>query len=54
VCDAHAATCDASIRGFLAAREGSAAWLAGRHDDLDPVERERQETEVLEQPTTRR
>ena len=54
VFDAHAATRNASIGGFLAAREGSASWLVGRHDDLDLVERERQEAEVLEQPTPRR
>ena len=53
VLDADAATCDASIGGFLAAREGSAAGLAGRHDDLDLVERERQEAQILEQPTAR-
>jgi hypothetical protein len=53
VLDADAATRDASIGGSLAAREGSAAGLAGRHDDLDLVECERQEAEVLEQPTAR-
>jgi hypothetical protein len=51
VFDAHAATGNASIGGFLAAREGSASWLASRHDDLDLVERERQEAQILEQPT---
>jgi hypothetical protein len=50
---AHAATGKASIGGFLVAREGSATWLAGRHDDLDLVERERQEAPILEQPTAR-
>jgi len=53
VLDAHAATRDASIGGFLAAREGSASWLAGRHDDLDVVERARQAAQILEQPTAR-
>ena len=53
VLDADAATRDASIGGFLAAREGSAAGLAGWHDDLDLIECERQEAEVLEQPTAR-
>ena len=51
VLNAHAATRDASIRGFWAAREGSATWLAGRHDDLDVVEREGQEAQILEQST---
>jgi hypothetical protein len=49
VLDVHAATCDAPIRGFLAAGEGSASWLAGRHDDLHLVERERLEAQILEQ-----
>ena len=53
VLDAHAATCDASIGGFLAAREGSATGLAGRHDDLDVVERACQEAQILEQSTAR-
>jgi len=51
VLNAHAATRDAAIGGFLAAREGAAAWLAGRHDDLDVVERECQEAQILEQST---
>jgi hypothetical protein len=50
VLDADATACDASIRGFLGAREGSAPRLLGGHDDLDLVERERQKAEVLEQP----
>ncbi len=45
VLDADAATCDAPIRSFLAAGEGSASWLAGRHDDLHLVERERLEAQ---------
>jgi hypothetical protein len=53
VLEAHAATGNASIGGFLATREGSAAGLAGWHDDLDLVERERQEAQVLEPPTAR-
>ena len=53
VLNAHAATRDASIGGFLAAREGSATWLAGRHDDLDVVERECQEAQILEPSTAR-
>jgi hypothetical protein len=53
VLDADAATCNASIGGVLAAREGSAAGLAGWHDELDLVERERQEAQILEQPTAR-
>jgi hypothetical protein len=54
VLDAYTSAGDAPIRGFLRAREGPAPWLAGRHDDLDLVERERQEAEILEQPTARR
>ena len=53
VLDADAATCHAAIRGFLAAGEGSAAGLAGRHDDLHWVERERQKAQILEPPTAR-
>ena len=53
VLDVHAATRDAPIRGFLRAREGAASRLPGRHDDLDLVECERQEAEILEQPTAR-
>jgi hypothetical protein len=52
--DTYAATRDAPIRGFLHAREGVASRLPGRHDDLDLVECERQEAEILEQPTARR
>ena len=54
VLDAHAATHDASLGGFLAARERSASGLAGRHDDLDLVEREGLEAQILEQLTARR
>ncbi len=54
VLDADAATCDAPIRSFLAAGEGSASWLAGRHDDLHLVERERLEAQILESSTPRR
>jgi len=41
VLDAHTATRDAPIRGFLRAREGPAPWLLRRHDHLHVVERER-------------
>jgi hypothetical protein len=51
--DAHATVCDAPIRGFLRPREGAAPGLSGRHDDLDLVERERQEAQILEQPAAR-
>jgi hypothetical protein len=54
VLEAHAATRDASIGRFLAAREGSAAGLAGWHDDFNLVEREGQEAQILEQLTARR
>jgi hypothetical protein len=53
VLDAHAATGNASIGGLLAAREGSTAGLADWHDNLDLVERERQDAQILEQPTAR-
>ena len=36
--DAHAATCDAAIRGLLRACELPSSRLPGRHDDLDLVE----------------
>lgn len=51
--DADAAACNPSIAGFLRPCEGSAPWLLGRHDDLDVVKRERQETEILQQPAAR-
>jgi hypothetical protein len=47
---ADAAARHPSIGGFRRPREGSAPWLLGRHDDLDVVERERQEAQILEQP----
>jgi hypothetical protein len=53
VLNADAAACNPSIGGFLRPREGSAPWLLGRHDDLDLIERERQEAQVLEQPAPR-
>ena len=43
---------DAPIRGFLRPREGAAPGLPGRHDDLDLVERERQEAQILQQPAS--
>src|SRR5882672_1072495 len=44
-----------AMRRFAAfcAREGPASWLPRRHDHLHLVERERQEAEILEQPTAR-
>ena len=53
VLNADAAACHPSIGGFLGPREGSAPGLLGRHNDLDVVERERQEAQILEQPTPR-
>jgi hypothetical protein len=47
VLDAHATARDAPIRRFLRAREGPAPRLPRRHDDVDPVERRRQEAEIL-------
>jgi len=52
--DAHAPTRDASIRGFLRAREGAASRLPGRHEDLDLSKGERQEAQILKQSTARR
>src|SRR5688572_31705 len=52
--DAHTATRNAPIRGFLRAREGTASRLPGRHDDLDLLQGEGQEAQILEQPTARR
>jgi hypothetical protein len=54
VLDAHAAARDAPIRGFLRPREGPAARLPGRHDDLDLLQGEGQEAQILEPPTARR
>jgi hypothetical protein len=47
--DAHATAGDPTICGFLRAREGPATRLAGRPDDLDLVERKRQEAPILQQ-----
>jgi hypothetical protein len=52
--DAHPATRDAPIRGFLRAREGAASRLPRRHDDLNLIEGEGQEAQILEQSTARR
>jgi hypothetical protein len=51
VLDADAAARDVPIGRFLAARECSASGLTGRHNDLDLVERKRQEAQILEQLT---
>jgi hypothetical protein len=48
VLDAHAATREAPICGFLGAREGAAPRLPGRPDDLDLIECERQAAEILD------
>jgi hypothetical protein len=48
VLDAHATARDALIRRFLRVREGPAPRLPRRHDDVDLVERKRQEAEILE------
>ena len=50
VLDAHAATCDPPIRRFLRPRELPASGFLHGHDDLDLIERERQEAKILEQP----
>jgi hypothetical protein len=54
VLDAHAPTSEAPIRGPLRACEGPAPGLPGRHDDLDLVQRQRQEAQILKQPAPRR
>jgi hypothetical protein len=51
VLGAHPPAGDAPICRFLPAREGSASRLSSWHDDLDLVERKRQEAQILEQPT---
>jgi hypothetical protein len=50
----HAAARDTPIRRFLRPCELPSSRLPGRHDDRHPVERERQEAKLLEQPATRR
>jgi hypothetical protein len=50
VLNAHTATRDAPIGGFLGTREGAASRLPGRYDDLHLVQRKRQEAQILEQP----
>src|ERR671931_706980 len=51
VLNTHAAACHTPIRRVLRARQGPALRLLRRHDHLDLGERERQEAELLEQPT---
>jgi hypothetical protein len=51
--DAHTATRDAPIRGFLCTCEGPPPRLLRRHDDLDVVEGARQEAQIREQPAAR-
>jgi hypothetical protein len=53
VLDPHATARDAPIGGFLCPCESPAPWLLGGHDDLNVIEREGQETEILEQPAAR-
>jgi hypothetical protein len=48
--NAHATTGETPIRGFLGARQGSSSRLAGWHEGFHPVQGERQEAEILEQP----
>jgi hypothetical protein len=48
VLEAHATARDAPIRRVLRAREGPAPRLPRRHDAVDPVERTRQDAEILE------
>jgi hypothetical protein len=49
VLDAHATAGEAPIRRFLRACEGPAPRLPRRHDDVDPLEHQRQEAKILEQ-----
>jgi hypothetical protein len=51
--DAHAAAGDASLRGFVCARQGPAPRRLRRHEHLAVVERARQEAAVLAQPAPR-
>jgi hypothetical protein len=51
--DADTPAGNAPIGGFLRARAGPAPRLPRRHDDVDSVERERQEAQILEQPAAR-
>jgi hypothetical protein len=53
VLNAHAAAREAPIRRFLRACEVPASRFAGWHDDLHPVECERQAPEILEQAAAR-
>jgi hypothetical protein len=53
VLDAHATAGDAPIRRFLHTREVPPPRLPGRHDDVNPVERKRQEAQILEQSAAR-
>jgi hypothetical protein len=46
--DTHAPARDAPIRHCLRAREGPAPRLPRRHDEVDPVERNRQAAAILE------
>jgi hypothetical protein len=48
VLEAHATARDAPMRRVLRSREGPAPRLPRRHEDVDPVERPRQEAEILE------
>ena len=51
VLDAHTSAGDTSIRRFLRPCESPTPWLPRRHDDLNLGQCERQEAEILEQPT---
>jgi hypothetical protein len=42
------------VRHVLLPREFLAAWFLGWHEDLDLGERERQEAQILQQPTAHR
>ena len=48
VLDAHTTARDAPVRRFLRAREVPPSRLPSWHDDVHLVERERQETEILQ------
>jgi hypothetical protein len=53
VLDAHTAARGAPIGRFLRPCEFPSSWLPGRHDDLRPGARERQEAQILEQAAAR-
>lgn len=52
VLDPHSTARDELIGGFLLWRQLTSARLLGRHNHLDLIQREGQEAQILEQPTS--